>query len=266
MKRAAWLTDPHLNFLSETRLPAFLDEVAAARPDAVLISGDIGESHNVCEYLGLLLGSLGVPIYFVLGNHDFYYGSIRGTRRRVVDFCATHPGLQYLTIEGCCELTPRVGLVGHDGWADGRLGNYERSLVRMLDWKLIEELSGRDAEARWEVLKRLADEAAAHIRRVLPEALRRYDEVLLLTHVPPFLGACWHEGGISNEQWSPHFTSKVMGDAILEIMDARPEKKLTVLCGHTHGEGEFEAADNVVVYTGGADYGSPRIVRVFEME
>jgi len=266
MKRAVWLTDPHLNFLSETRLPTFLDEVASARPDAVLISGDIGESHNVCEYLGLMLGSLGVPIYFVLGNHDFYYGSIRGTRERVSDFCKQHPRLHYLSIENAQELTSRVGLVGHDGWADGRLGDYRRSMVRMLDWKLIEEFSGRDAEARWEVLKRLADEAAAHIRRVLPEALARHDEVLMVTHVPPFLGACWHEGAISNDQWSPHFTSQVMGDAILEIMDGEPGKKLTVLCGHTHGEGEFEAADNVLVLTGGADYGSPRVVRVFELE
>jgi hypothetical protein len=184
----------------------------------------------------------------------------------VADFCNSHSGLHYLTIEGASVLTPRVGLVGHDGWADGRLGDYQRSMVRMLDWKLIEEFSGRDAAERWTVLTRLADEAAAHIERVLPAALAGCDEVLLVTHVPPFLGACWHEGAISNDQWSPHFTSKAMGDAILRIMDAQPAKKLTVLCGHTHGEGEYEAADNVVVYTGGADYGSPRVVRIFELD
>ncbi len=265
MKRAVWLTDPHLNFLSETLLASFLDEVSAAEPDAMLISGDIAESHNVCEYLGIMAGTIAAPVYFVLGNHDFYYGSIRGTRQRVAELCEAHPSLHYLTAEGPQELTPRVGLVGHDGWADGRLGNYPRSLVRMLDWKLIDELSGRDRQQRWEVLKGLADEAADYVRKVLAEAVQRYEQTLLVTHVPPFLGACWHEGAISDDQWSPHFTSQAMGNAILEVMQTYPRKQLTVLCGHTHGEGEFHAAENVTVLTGGADYGSPRIARVLEL-
>ena len=46
-KRVVWLTDIHLNFLSDTRVDAFLGDVASQRPDSVLIGGDIAEAHNV---------------------------------------------------------------------------------------------------------------------------------------------------------------------------------------------------------------------------
>ncbi len=266
MKRVAWLTDIHLNFLSETRVSAFLNEVVAARPDGVLISGDIAEAHNVCDFLDQLQTAIRAPIYFVLGNHDFYHGSIRDTRQRVTRFCDEHAGLHYLTAEAVNALATHVGLVGHDGWADGRLGDYPRSLVKMLDWKLIDELQSHDRKSRWELLKGLADEAANHIRQVLPVALESYRDVVLVTHVPPFLEACWHEGRISDAQWSPHFTCHAMGQVILEQMDAHPENRLTVLCGHTHGHGEAQPLRNVQVLTGGAEYGAPRIAGLFEFD
>ncbi len=258
MKRVVWLTDIHLNFVAWQRTAAFLDEVSAQQPEAVLIGGDIAEAHDVCDYLREMQQLISAPIYFVLGNHDYYLGSIVETRQRVVALCREHPRLHYLSVDDSHPLTSHVGVVGHDGWADGRLGNYLRSLVVMHDWKLITELTGHDKPSRWEVLKGLADEAAAHIRRVLPTALEHYREVVLLTHVPPLLEACWHEGGISNEQWSPHFTCHAMGEAILEIMRPRTDRRLLVLCGHTHGEGETQPLPNVHVITGGAQYGAPR--------
>ena len=75
-----------------------------------------------------------MPIYFVLGNHDYYHGSIAETRARVIELCGTHPRLRYLTaLDEVEALTRHVGLVGHDGWADGRAGDYARSLVMMQD-------------------------------------------------------------------------------------------------------------------------------------
>ncbi|MFM7113065.1 MAG: Eco57I restriction-modification methylase domain-containing protein, partial [Planctomycetota bacterium] len=38
------------------------------------------------------------------------------------------------------------------------------------------------------------------------------------THVPPFREACWHEGELSDDQWAPHFTSVVMGDALRAVI------------------------------------------------
>ncbi|MBI3837235.1 MAG: metallophosphoesterase [Planctomycetia bacterium] len=266
MKRIAWLTDIHLDFLLTQQVTGFLTSVAALRPDAVLISGDIAEAHSICEYLQRIDEAIGTTIYFVLGNHDYYYGSIAEVRQRVARFCAERPRLHFLTYADVARLTPGIGLVGHDGWADGRLGDYPGSLVVMNDFKLIAELTGRTKKDRWEVLKGLGDEAAAHFRRVLPLAFESCQEVVLLTHVPPWREACWYDGRISDEQWLPHFTCQAVGEAILEIMAARPDKRLTVLCGHTHGQGETQPLDNLLVVTGGAEYGHPAIGRVLEFD
>lgn len=163
------------------------------------------------------------------------------------------------------ELALGVGLVGHDGWADARLGDYETSLVMMNDYRLIEELAGVGKRERWPLLQQLGDRAAEHVRQVLPPALDRFEHVFFLTHVPPFRQACWHQGEISDDEWAPHFTCWAVGEALLEAADAFPHRQIMVLCGHTHGCGEARLRDNLVVLTGGAVYGQPAVQRVFEI-
>jgi predicted MPP superfamily phosphohydrolase len=263
--RNCWLSDIHLNFLLAGQVQEFLLRVAATGADAVLVGGDIGEAHNVCEHLERMRAVIGKPIYFVLGNHDYYHGAIKEVRDEVTRFCAERVGLTYLTSEGVVSLTDGVALVGHDGWADGRAGDFARSLVGMMDYKLIADFVGHSKRSRWDVLMRLGDEAAAHIRQVLPRALEVAAEVILLAHVPPLREACWHEGRISDDEWSPHFTCVAMGQAILEIMADHPRQKLTVLCGHTHGAGQCHPLANVRVLTAGAEYGRPALQSVFQV-
>jgi predicted MPP superfamily phosphohydrolase len=261
--RAAWLTDIHLNFLRTDDMHGFLEVLWAMEVDAFLIGGDIAEAVDLLYYLKKIDAALDRPVYFVLGNHDYYHGSIRGVRTEVAKFCAEHPKFHYLTQSEACELSPRVALVGHDGWSDARLGDYEKSIVMMADYEWIEELVPGGRQGRWEILKRLGDEAAAHIREVLPPALEKYPEAVLLTHIPPTRDSCWYAGKHSDDNWAPHFTCKAMGDAILEIMREYPQRKLTVLCGHTHGRGTSHPLPNVTIFTGGALYGQPAVERVF---
>ncbi len=265
MSRLAWLTDVHLNFLGEDALESFLDEVRQARADAILLGGDIGEADSVVDYLARLDDAWDPPIYFVLGNHDFYRGSIQLVRQRASQLCKSRPKLHYLTTSRCFTLGPDVALVGHDGWADARVGNYERSVVMMTDYKLIAELAPFNKQQRQQALMALGDEAAEHIRQVLPTALANHQRVILLTHVPPLREACWYDGQISDDQWSPHFTCQAMGEAILDIMHDHADRELTVLCGHTHSPGRCQPLPNTEILTGGAEYGFPVVQRVLEV-
>ena len=175
------------------------------------------------------------------------------------------PHLPYLTSADAIELTPAVGLCGVDGWADARLGDYERSLVMMNDYRLIEELAGVGKRDRWPLLQALGDAAARRVEVVLPRALADHEQVFFLTHVPPLREACWYQGQISNDEWLPHFTCLAVGQAILRIMRDFPQRRLTVLCGHTHSSGETAPLENVRILTGAAEYGSPRIQQVFAL-
>jgi Icc protein len=266
MKRVIWLSDIHVDFLRPQEFAEFLQHVEAAQSDAILLSGDISDSPQLIAALERLGTGLSTPLYFVLGNHDYYFSSIARVRESVRELCRRMPRLVWLSEAGVIELAPQVGLVGHDGWADARLGDYMRSLIMMNDYRLIEELAGVEKRERWPLLKALGDEAANYVRRTLPGALDRYPRVILLTHVPPFRESCWYQGQISNDEWLPHFSCQAMGDAIIEVMHSYPGRELTVLCGHTHGRGEYRPTKNTVVLTAGAEYGQPEIQQVFEFE
>jgi len=259
MTRIAWLTDIHLEFLQPNEVPAFVDHLAEAMPDIALIGGDTGIASNFTSFLQVLEMRLECPIYFVLGNHDFYRGSISQVRATAEKLSRSSPWLRWLTTQGIVEITESTGLIGHDSWADGRLGNGSASQVELNDYYLIKELTGLSQQSRFVQLAKLGDEAAEYFRNLLPRACARFRNIILLTHVPPFRGACWHEGKISDDEHLPHFACKAVGEILARVMTEHPECKLTVLCGHTHSSGVANILPNLCVKTGSAEYGRPRL-------
>lgn len=263
MTRIGWATDIHLSVCDEGTRQRFYEKIRAANLDQLWLGGDIGEADNIENLLSELIVAVDTNVYFVLGNHDFYFGSIRSVRELADQLCERYQQAVYLSHSGVLEVTSHIGLVGHDGWADGRIGNYETSMVMMHDYRNIKELSGYGKFERWEYMKEQADRAADHLRNTLPEAMEKYDEVYLVTHLPPLRAACWYEGNTADDEWAPHFTCKAVGDAILEIAESY-SSKLTVFCGHTHSSGVCEPSHNVTIYTDGAEYENPRLSRILE--
>jgi 3',5'-cyclic-AMP phosphodiesterase len=274
MMRLAWLTDIHLDFVEPVDVDPFVKEIADSNPDSVLISGDISTATTIEYHLSLLEKRLRIPIYFVLGNHDYYEGSVGDLRKRVLGICEKSQNLHWLTGNGIIQLTKKTCLIGHDGWADGRFGDYSGSEVLLNDYFLIKEfqllgiagLSIEEKYGRLQLMQVLANQAATHFARFLPDALHSFEQIILLTHVPPFREACWHESRISDNDSLPHFSSKVVGDILVKEMMAHAAKKLLVLCGHTHSPGEVDILSNLRVLTGRSTYGSPEVQRFLEIE
>jgi 3',5'-cyclic-AMP phosphodiesterase len=269
--RLCWLTDIHLNFFDDDQVRQFLESVAE-QADAIAISGDIGESDDICWYLHRIEEICGKPIFFVLGNHDFYRGSIFQVRRLVADATKASKHLKYLTALGVEELTPSTAIVGHDGWADGRLGDFYGSSVILNDHLIIEELracwSGEELDKAklGPILAALGDEATRHFEKILEIATSHYPNVIAVTHVPPFGEAAWYQGKTSSDDYLPYFACKAVGDTMKKVMLAHPKSNLLVLCGHTHGGGEVQVLDNLRVLTGQAEYGKPTINGILAVE
>ncbi len=270
--RLAWVTDPHLDFVEPDRIERFCGDLVASGVSGVLLGGDLCEAKELVRWLEFLDSRLGVPIYYVLGNHDYYGSSISAVRGRMADLRS--PTLHWLPGAGSVRLGEEVVLVGHGGWGDCRIGDTEKFVI-LTDYLAIQELSrtvdveallagGSDRARLREVLSSLGLEAASALRPMLLEAAGDDRTVLLLTHVPPFREACWHRGGISEEQWLPGFTCKAVGDLLIEVASANPDCRFTVLCGHTHGSGHVRMRPNLEVYTAEARYGDLffRIVEV----
>jgi 3',5'-cyclic AMP phosphodiesterase CpdA len=257
--RIAWATDIHLEFLTPPALTTFCITLARSTAEAFLISGDISQARRLPSHLRILERTVERPVYFVLGNHDFYHGKIAEVREHVREISGISSYLRWLPATGPIGLSADTGLLGHDGWADGRLGDYRHSPVLLNDYRLIEDFVGLDPAARLALLHRLGDEAAAYLRRELPAALTRWKRLVVLTHVPPFAEAAWHLGRQSDKDWLPHFSCQATGDALLEAAAAHPDREIRVLCGHTHSAGEVNLLPNLRVTTGGARYGAPAI-------
>lgn len=259
--KLAWATDIHLNFVDARGAERFYQDIEATQAEALLVGGDIAEAKDLVSWLKALDARLQRPIYFVLGNHDYYGAFVDETRKAVDALCRPHRRLRWLTRAEPVALSATTGLIGHDGWGDARLGDVERSLVQLTDFRRIRDLIGLSKADLGAKLRAFGDQAAEEVARMLPPALDRFQDLIFLTHVPPFREACWHEGEISADDWLPYFTCKAVGEVLRAAMAARPDRRLTVLCGHTHGSGEARLLPNLLVRTGGADYGKPAVQR-----
>lgn len=219
------------------------------------------------KYLEILECFLEKDIYFVLGNHDYYYGSIEGVRTEVARLSGGSERLHWLGGRKAVRLTPGAYLVGHGGWGDARLGDYATSGVRLNDFELIHELKRLSKQELETMLNSLGDESAAHLQRALESIPPSPDlKIIVLLHVAPFKETAWYNGRPSGDDWLPFFSCKAAGDVLLrymtELTNEYPDARMTVLCGHTHGGGTAAVLPNMTVHTGAARYGHPAVQNV----
>jgi predicted phosphohydrolase len=276
--KMVWATDLHLNMLKpfDLRLRAFATKILSHKPTIVVITGDISEAETIEEHLLALEKELkGIEILFNLGNHDFYGGSIKHTRELIKSTFSPSSTTRYLPGCGVITLSENAGrtaLIGHDGWYDGDypyVGAFHKSALDMNDFFCIKELnpSYRKTSDRafiYKEIQRLSKEGADYFETYLTEALKTHNKVYLATHVPPFQeNSRGPDGKISGIDWMPCFSSRVIGEKLIEIMTRSENlnKELIVLCGHTHTYWLSKPTANVTCITGRARYGYPEVTR-----
>ncbi len=262
--KLAWVTDIHLDFLDDGGLARFAALLEQSSADAFLIGGDIAKAGSVERHLRTLEARLLRPLYFVLGNHDFYVGSISKVRSAMRALTDRSKLLKWLPAAGVIPLSRTAALVGHDGWYDGRHGSYWKTNVALNDFHLIEELRGKHGHDRLRLMQSLADEGAAYLEAALHDAMAAHRRIVVVTHVPPFPACATYQGRPSDENWLPFFCCRSIGDVLRKAAAARPEREVLVLCGHSHGGSDVEILPNLRVRTGEAEYRRPVVQDVID--
>ena len=296
--RAAWATDIHLRFCDDDERRDFYRTLADTPFDILLLTGDIGgesdlgglpeplDHSETVRHLKELEENVRRPIYFVLGNHDYYRSSMAVVRTAVAALCRGSRMLHFVQEEGVVALTERTALVGHECWGDAGWGDFESSPVLMNDWKVIWDLkqywsrlsdltvdlmpwklkkNDLDQSALAQRLKALGEDAAEHFRRVLPDALARYERVVVLAHVPPFVKDYPRPWGPRPEDHLPVGACRAAGDALLEIAARFPDRQIRILAGHIHHRQEFRVANNITMSIGHAELMAPGVESVLEI-
>lgn len=265
-----WLTDIHLNFLGMNDRNFFYKGLAESPDEAVLISGDIAEAPSLSEILKEMASSIEKPIYFVLGNHDYYRGRVCHVRDEMSRLTKEENLLFWLPASGPQRFGNDTILLGQDGWADGRYGNYDKSPVRLNDSRMIAELLEADRLGKSALLGKMqefSDKDAIQLKSDLESALTNHSpkKIIVLVHVPPFRESCLYEGHVTNDDFLPFFGSKVTGDVLLEIAKENPGVDILVLCGHTHSESYLKPLKNLVVKVGKSEYSRPEIQKLISL-
>lgn len=260
--RIAWLTDCHLEWLNQKSRRAFFEAIADERPDVVLLGGDICNFDFLESWLLKFHKKVQVPIYFCLGNHDYYNSSIFEVRELARSVSKGHDQISWLPEDGIVQLTEEVALVGHGCWGDGRAGSFYDSPLALNDFSYIKELSGLRKHDQLEQIRLLGSEAAEYLEVRIEEAAKNFGKVIVLTHVPPFPEACLYMGKLS-EEGLPFFCCNAVGDALKRASANNPQVQFLVLSGHTHDAADVRIDDNLRIIVADAEYGRPDF-RIFE--
>lgn len=263
MARWIWATDLHFDMATPRAFDAFVKSVREKKPSELLIAGDLADSHSLAPILQKLAKQLEIPIYFVLGNHDFYGSSIDQVRRDTKLLCQEHPFLYYLTDLEVVPLEDSIALIGHDGWADALSGDFMASSVELRDQYEIHDFQRLRKPERFQRLVQLGAEAAYDVEQKLVKALKDYTKIVLVTHIPPFVEGACYENKPSNADYAPHFVCHQMGEMLLRVMKAHPDRSLLVLSGHSHHQADYHPLPNVHCLTGHADYGNPQLQETY---
>ena len=263
--KVLWLSDLHFDQTTDEQQSLLADTLAALAYDTVIITGDISSAPHLVRHLRMLADACAPRrLLVVLGNHDYYNGSIRKVREAVARICRTTRNLTHLGIGDVVALNANTAVIGHDGWADARAGWGRRSIIANRDHHSIEDFRNLTTQELFSRMESLGRESATAFRATLPHALRRYRQVVVATHVPPFPSAAHFNGQTCGPTHQPHFSNLSAGLALIGIAKRFPGRSMTVLAGHTHSPVQARILPNLAVRVAGAQTGKPVIQDILE--
>lgn len=242
--------DLHLDFYANT---TYLRTIEQKKPDALFIAGDIGTYKTLQQNLTEL--SSICPVFFVLGNHDFYGGSFEMMPLKIAEIHQSCKSATHLTTKPrTISLRQNAVLfIGVDSWADHSTDLY--CPVELTDFYAINEFIGLNYNSRVSLMRKRSCIGVEQFFGNLPDKLPK--TVIIITHVPPFTTCARYKGGITAIS-NNYFASTYLGKAIVKKANENPDTLFHVYCGHTHTSQveEYPILLNLLVTVLPGKYGS----------
>lgn len=263
MTSLRWASDLHLDHAEPGAVAGLLQALRQGPPLPVILTGDLSTAPRLAADLRDLADAAGAPLWFVLGNHDHYHGSVGAVRDSVIALGETHPHIQWLPPAGVVALDAETALVGVDGWADGRAGNALTTPLVLNDDRLIAEVAAQpDRISKLAVKRALADADAGRLATLLDRAAPDFRRIVVATHVPPFVEALPATGRLARPEWHPLLVSGATGAVLRRFAAAHPDHHVVVLAGHSHSATDAPLAPNLRCRVAAARYGRPKVVAI----
>lgn len=253
--KAYWLTDLHLNYCNQKKLNNLYYKLEEEAPDCLFLTGDISNGKNIEKHLNWL-SQLKIPIYFVFGNHCFYWSSFETNTRLNLN-----SNLHLLDQSGPIIFN-NTAIIGDTGWYGVGDMNTYLPFVFIPDWFAIKELRQIFSYKKFlnyvDMKSLISTERLINKLKIVLE--KDIKTIYLLTHFPPSIK---RYGNIFSAHFWTHFDSnKYLLSSLKKIMSYHPDKKLIILSGHVHQE-DVQEFDNITVFIGKPNLGNPNIIYEF---
>jgi len=245
-KKYVWLSDTHL---SMSVVPAmkrrFIDRITSIKADGLIITGDISNGLWLESDLRYLAEHHPKPIYFVLGNHDYYWRHMGSVHEDVRRLCKEYTNLLWLSgQDNPIAIAPGVSLVGHEGWFDANCGDRDSTwwaIDRALNFDFWRVGDHVDQIYMWRQMSKMS---ADFIESMVESASKTSDVIYVATHFPPWPEASRADGKILEKLWYAYNTNTTLGKR-LEKLASSTRSQIVVLAGHTHLSCNLTVAKNL---------------------
>jgi predicted phosphodiesterase len=260
--KLAVTADLHLPITNADRIAAVAEEIQAFGPDAVVVAGDVGESHvNIERCLKYLRDRIRAPLWVLGGNHDFWAWPPYDSRRlwlEVVPEIVERCGCRYL--EGKGFVIGDAGVAGTIAWYDYSAvdSSIQASALQFAQSKYQYNADALRIDWEW-ADPELASMVAGPFLAVLDsfEANPQVRQTVVITHVPLVEGQMTRKP--HDRDWG--FSNAYFGNLTLGAKVLARRKVSHIISGHTHVGRQYRMDRPnglpVETFVIGSDYESP---------
>lgn len=281
------ISDIHLNFCDANKIGENISTAYKARQkllksindniskggEIILLTGDISESPTLTSEVFWLSENLKRPLYYVLGNHDFYHSDFR--TGEIFANCANKfikldQQIIYLPARDFVKLNADTILLGFNGLYDCR--NFKRNeLEDFIDGiqiqndfqynKNLKEIYDlcESYENKLKLVQYYADNEVNIFEQKLLKLIKtnefsNINKIIIATHVPPIY---YKNPNVKYEYDLPGFDSnKKFLELLCKYSEEYKSIQFTVFCGHNH-YGGYSKLDNLEIFCKKSQYGYP---------
>lgn len=240
-----WLTDTHVDKLAPESYQELLEFIIASKADGMWLTGDIGDPPHNIEFLKTLFEKFKKPVYFVLGNHDFYAYKIADMRYEVVQLVKTYPLANYLSE------TPGFDIDGHIIFGMDCFANTGQDIIQQMTWDSdhILDLDAPNESHLKAQLNALAEKDAKRLLKKCQKQIHnRRQKVSILTHVPPSDALKGQFVVKPLQQKRSVFYSPILSEVLHQLASDFPSIQFNVYSGHIHQTQRYQIAENMMGY------------------
>jgi predicted MPP superfamily phosphohydrolase len=262
-----WLSDTHFDHTGDPGVIALAEEIVKVNPTGIFVTGDIATSDKFVYYLSALEKITQRPIYFVLGNHDYYGSSFENTEKKAINVSSISTHIKYLGNVSYMNIGQQTAVLGVDGWYDALNGSWRtaQQTAKLSDWTLIGDfVKCKSMESIVALSKKRANEQVTSLMAKIKAATRYAKNLIILTHVPP-VQMCDQVTTLDINTLVPFFTCRMLDDLMMQAAASYQNKSFMVLAGHTHLSGTSKPANNLMYMTPTIEYGHPVISRIVQV-